>query len=61
MMNAAKSVDLPWCAEAVKACETLDRRMKSEGGLDAEGELKLLLVRLTANRSGNRVNAWGGG
>ncbi len=47
---SAKRADLTWCAEAVRECEILDSRMKSEGGLDAEGELKLLLARLGASR-----------
>ncbi|EJW91826.1 hypothetical protein EVA_20066, partial [gut metagenome] len=36
------------CADAVTMCQVLDHRMKSERGLDAAGELKLLLVRLGA-------------
>ena len=34
----------------MKMCQVLDRRMKSERGMDAVGELKLLLVRLGAQR-----------
>ena len=34
----------------VQMCQVLDRRMKSEKGVDAVGELKLLLVRLGAQR-----------
>ena len=37
-------------ADAVKMCQVLDKRMKSEKGLDGVGELKLLLVRLGAVR-----------
>lgn len=47
-MAAAKRTTAEWCAEAVQMCQTLDRRMKSEKGIDAAGELKLLLVRLGA-------------
>lgn len=50
LMNAAKRTTADWCADAVKMCQVLDRRMKSEKGIDAVGELKLLLVRLGARR-----------
>ena len=32
--------------ESLKLCQRLDLRMKSEKGVDDEGELKLLLMRL---------------
>ena len=50
LLNAAKRTTADWCADAVKMCQVLDRRMKSEKGIDAAGELKLLLVRLGAKR-----------
>jgi DNA polymerase-3 subunit delta len=50
LLTAAKRTTADWCADAVKMCQTLDRRMKSEKGIDAAGELKLLLVRLGARR-----------
>ena len=50
LMTAAKRTTADWCADAVKMCQTLDRRMKSEKGIDAAGELKLLLVRLGARK-----------
>ena len=50
LLNAAKRTTADWCADAVKMCQLLDRRMKSEKGIDAAGELKLLLVRLGARR-----------
>ena len=50
LMAAAKRTTADWCADAVKMCQVLDRRMKSEKGIDAVGELKLLLVRLGARR-----------
>jgi len=50
LLTAAKRTTADWCADAVKMCQTLDRRMKSEKGVDAAGELKLLLVRLGARR-----------
>ncbi|WP_298023825.1 DNA polymerase III subunit delta [uncultured Dysosmobacter sp.] len=49
-LSAAKRTSADWCADAVKMCQVLDRRMKSEKGIDAVGELKLLLVRLGARR-----------
>ncbi len=50
LLSAAKKATAPWCAAAVKQCQVLDRRMKSEKGIDSAGELKLLLVRLGAQR-----------
>ena len=50
LLTAAKRTTADWCADAVKMCQTLDRRMKSEKSIDAAGELKLLLVRLGARR-----------
>ena len=50
LLSAAKRTTASWCSDAVKMCQTLDRRMKSENGIDAAGELKLLLVRLGAGR-----------
>ena len=50
LLNAAKRTTADWCGDAVKMCQVLDRRMKSEKGIDAAGELKLLLVRLGARR-----------
>ena len=50
LLTAAKRTSADWCADAVKMCQTLDRRLKSEKGIDAAGELKLLLVRLGARR-----------
>ena len=50
LLSAAKRTTVDWCADAVKMCQVLDRRMKSEKGSDTVGELKLLLVRLGAKR-----------
>jgi DNA polymerase-3 subunit delta len=50
LLSAAKKTTASWCAGAVKQCQVLDRRMKSEKGVDSAGELKLLLVRLGAQR-----------
>ena len=48
LLTAARRTTTAWCADAVKMCQVLDKRMKSEKGLDGVGELKLLLVRLGA-------------
>ena len=50
LLSAAKRTTVDWCADAVKMCQVLDRRMKSEKGIDTVGELKLLLVRSGAKR-----------
>lgn len=51
LLNAARRTTAEWCAGAVRRCQVLDRRMKSERGVDSAGELKLLLVQLAAERS----------
>ena len=51
LLSAARRTTGAWCAQAVRYCQELDRRMKSERGVDGPGELKLLLVRLAAERS----------
>ena len=51
LLSAAQKTTADWCGDAVKMCQVLDRRMKSENGIDAAGELKLLLVRLGARRA----------
>lgn len=50
LMNVAKKTSREWCDDAVKICQKLDRRMKSEKGVDPVGELKLLLMQLGAKR-----------
>ena len=50
LLGAAKNVDHDWCRQAVKRCQRLDRRMKSERGMDNEGELKLFLMELAGER-----------
>lgn len=50
LLQAAKNVDHDWCRQAVKRCQVLDRRMKSERNMDSEGELKLLLMELAGGR-----------
>ncbi|MCI2058259.1 MAG: DNA polymerase III subunit delta [Oscillibacter sp.] len=49
-MRAAEKTTTQWCADAVKQCQVLDRRLKSQRGADGAQELKLLLVRLGAQR-----------
>jgi len=51
LLTAAKKTTLVWCGNAVKLCQVLDRRLKSEKGIDGPGEMKLLLVRLGAQRA----------
>ena len=46
-LSAARRTTTAWCAWAVRQCEILDRRMKSERGIDPAEELKFLLVRLS--------------
>ena len=50
LMQAAKQVDHDWCSNAVIRCQRLDRRMKSERGMDSEAELKLFLMELAGAR-----------
>lgn len=47
-LSAARRTSTAWCGWAVRECEHLDRRMKSERGIDPVAELKFLLVRLSA-------------
>ena len=51
LLDAARKTTHEWCANSLALCQKLDRRMKSEKGIDAAGELKLLLVRLGARRA----------
>ena len=46
-LSAARRTTTAWCAWAVRQCEILDRRMKSERGVDPAEELKFLLIRLS--------------
>jgi len=50
LLDAAKKTTHEWCAESLKLCQKLDKRMKSEKGIDNEGELKLLLLMQLAQR-----------
>ena len=50
LLQAAKKVDHDWCSSAVIRCQRLDRRMKSERGMDSEAELKLFLMELAGVR-----------
>ncbi|MBE7002912.1 MAG: DNA polymerase III subunit delta [Ruminococcaceae bacterium] len=46
LLDAARRTTRAWCENSVKLCQKLDRRYKSEKGIDYEGELKLLLMEL---------------
>ena len=50
LLTAAKRTTAQWCADAVRMSQTLDRRLKSERGIDGSGELKMLLVNLGARK-----------
>lgn len=51
LLSAARRTSSDWCAQAVRRCQVLDRRMKSERGVDNAEELKLLLVELAVTFS----------
>jgi len=46
LLDNAKKVSRPWCANAVRRCAEVDLRMKSVSGVDGAAELKLLLMEL---------------
>ena len=46
LLDAARRTSRAWCENSVKLCQRLDLRMKSEKGIDDEGELKLLMMEL---------------
>ncbi len=46
LLQAACHVDHAWCKSALTACQTLDRRMKSEKNIDREGELVRFVMEL---------------
>lgn len=50
LLKAARKVNHEWCRWSVQACQVLDRRMKSEKGMDNEAELKRFLVELAGRR-----------
>lgn len=50
LFSAAQRTSAAWCAKAVKRCQVLDRRLKSQRGADPAGELKLLLAQLGAEK-----------
>ena len=49
LMEAARKTTSEWCSQSLLMCQRLDQRMKSEKGIDSEGELKLLLMPFSAN------------
>ena len=50
LLDAARKTTREWCAESLTLCQKLDKRMKSEKGIDDEGELKLFLMQLARRR-----------
>lgn len=50
LLDAARKTTGEWCSESLLLCQKLDKRMKSEKGIDSEGELKLLLMRLAQGK-----------
>ena len=50
LMEAARKMTSEWCSQSLLMCQRLDQRMKSEKGIDSEGELKLLLMRLAQGK-----------
>ncbi|MBR7150307.1 MAG: DNA polymerase III subunit delta [Oscillospiraceae bacterium] len=50
LLDAAKKTTREWCRDSLTLCQQLDRRMKSEKGIDREGELKLLLMQLAQRK-----------
>lgn len=50
LLKAARKVDHDWCRRAVQQCQVLDRRLKSETGMDKESGLKLFLMELAGTR-----------
>ena len=57
-MSAAERTSLAWCSNALRMCEELDRRLKSESGIDGPGELKFLLIRLAARETNGRTRSY---
>ena len=51
LLDAARRTTREWCANAIKLCQRLDLRMKSEKGIDDEGEIKLLLMELAQKKA----------
>ena len=48
LLQAARNMDHEWCKRSLAACQTLDRRMKSEKNIDREGELVRFVMELAA-------------
>lgn len=46
LRTSAKKATSAWCENAVRKIQVLDRRLKSEKGVNGEDELKMLLVQL---------------
>ena len=52
LLDAARRTTREWCERSLILCQRLDRRLKSETGVDDEGELKLLLMQLAQRSAG---------
>lgn len=50
LLQAARRVNRRWCSASLRRAQILDRRMKSEKGINAESELKLFLMELAGGR-----------
>ncbi len=50
LMDAARRTTLAWCENSLRLCRRLDLRLKSERGVDDEGEIKLLLMELAQRK-----------
>lgn len=63
LIKTAHKTSRKWCAQAIRLCQILDQRMKSETGIDKAGELKRLLVLLYAEqrRTHEKTNSRGSG
>jgi len=46
LLEAARKTTAEWCRNALELAQKLDRRMKSETGIDREAELKLFMMQL---------------
>ena len=47
LLQAARRISHEWCQWALKECQKLDRRMKSEKNIDREGELTRFIMELS--------------
>lgn len=50
LLQSARRVDHNWCRDAVKRCQVLDTRMKSERNMNSEAEMSLFLMELAMRK-----------